>query len=132
MSLHDLVHDGKTESGAAFELRLERLENFVYDLWVNAGAGIGKANVPVWSGHIDGDSQRSAFLHGADSVFAEVPEYLFNLIAIGQGLSLGNRKIPFDANTCISASSLCYKQGKSISNSGRRSTSASLYCLFRE
>ena len=53
VGLHDLVHNGQAESGAAFELRLEGLENFVHDLRIYTRAGIGEADVPVGAGHRD-------------------------------------------------------------------------------
>ena len=85
MGLHDLVHDGQTESGSAFELRLEWLEYFLDDLRAHAGTGIGEADLPVFARpHSRRLVKRSALLHGADGVFAEVPEHLFDLVAVCQ------------------------------------------------
>ena len=47
MRLHDLIHDGQTQPGAAFELRLEGLEDFLHQLTAHAGTGIGKVDLPV-------------------------------------------------------------------------------------
>ena len=58
MGLHDLIHDGQAESGAAFEIRLERLEDFFDLLRSHPGAGIGKADLPVVAQRFDGNGQR--------------------------------------------------------------------------
>ena len=46
MRLHDLVHDGEAESGSAFKVRLEGLEDFFRLLRLDAGTGVGRSSSP--------------------------------------------------------------------------------------
>src|SRR5208283_1276754 len=102
MRLYDLVHDGETESGTAFEVRLEGLEDFFRLLRLDAGTGVGKAHFPVGAalGESDGDdSSLIRRLDCAHRIFAEVPKHLFELVAIGQhpGFRLREVALEFDA-----------------------------------
>ena len=47
VGLHDLVHDGQAQPGAAFELRLEGLEDFLDQLPAHARTGVGEVDLPV-------------------------------------------------------------------------------------
>ena len=94
--LHDLVDHGEAKSGAAFEVRLERLENFFCLLRRHAGSGVRKTNLPVVSQALDAHFQRAAVAHGADGVLGEVPENLFDFVAVGEHPCLRNGKIAFN------------------------------------
>src|SRR5450759_5315069 len=83
MRLDNLVHDGQAQPGSAFKVRLEGLEDFFRLLRVDAGTGVGRAHIPVRAALGQGHGQASTFiLHRAHRVFAEVPEHLFELVAI--------------------------------------------------
>src|SRR5208337_249512 len=60
MRLDDLVHDSQPQSGAAFEVRLEGLEDLFRLLRLDAGTGIGKTHLPVRAAlsESDGDDSR--------------------------------------------------------------------------
>src|SRR5271157_3395640 len=66
MRLDDLVHDGKAQSGAAFEVRLEGLEDFFRLLRLDAGAGIGKAHLPVRAALGEGNGNDSRLTRHLD------------------------------------------------------------------
>jgi hypothetical protein len=57
MRLHDLVDNGQAEAGSTFKVRLEGLEDFFRLLRVDAGAGIGKAHLPVAAAFGQGHGQ---------------------------------------------------------------------------
>src|ERR1700686_3908246 len=78
MGLDDLVHDGQTQPGAAFEMRLEGLENLLYQLPAHARAGIGEIDLPVLTRLLQGDTEHSTRAHGAHGVLAKIPENLFD------------------------------------------------------
>ena len=90
MRLHDLVDDGQPQPGTAFEIGLEGLEDLFDLLRAHARSGIGKPDLPIVAQGFDADGERaSAFFHGADRILAEIPEYLFDLVAIGHRPSAG-------------------------------------------
>src|SRR4029077_8861851 len=70
MRLDDLIHDGQSQPGAAFELRLEGFEDFLYQLPAHAGTGIGKVDLPVLARLLKRDTEHSTGAHGADGVLA--------------------------------------------------------------
>src|SRR5216684_5081624 len=87
MRLDNLVHDGQTQPGSAFKVRLEGLEDFFRLLRVYPRTGVGKAHLPVQAALGQGHAQRSTFgrclclclclcLDCAHRVFTEVPEHL--------------------------------------------------------
>ena len=97
MRLHDLVDDRQPESGAAFEVRLERLKDFFDLLRRHAGSGIDKRDLPVVAQRFDRRGQRSAVLHGAHRILTEIPEHLLELVAIGDSPGLAHGEAPLDA-----------------------------------
>ena len=96
--LHDLIHDGQTQPGAAFELRLEGLKDFLHQLPAHAGTGVGKVDLPVLADLLHRNPEHSPGTHGTDSVLAKIPEHLLDLVAIGNGESLLDVIVPLDAN----------------------------------
>src|SRR5579864_125476 len=76
MSLHDLVNNREPESGAAFKVRLEGLENLFHLLRRHAGACVGERDLPVVAERFQPNRELATVLHGADRVFAEIPEDL--------------------------------------------------------
>src|SRR5208282_4612498 len=100
--LHDLVDDGEAEAGSTFKVRLEGLKDFFRLLRVNAGTGVGKTDLPVRTPLGEGYSQRSTLIRSLDRphrVFREVPEHLFEFVAIGEhpGFGVDKRAREFDA-----------------------------------
>jgi hypothetical protein len=83
MRLHDLVNDGQSQPGAALEIRLKGLEDFLDLLRRHAGSGVGERDLPVVAQRIHFGRQRSAIFHGAHGVLAEIPEHLLEFVAIG-------------------------------------------------
>src|SRR5229473_6769836 len=117
MRLDDLVHDGQAEAGSAFKVRLEGLEDFFRLLRVYARTGIGKAHLPVQAALGEGHGQRSTFfrrLYCAHRVFAEVPEHLFELVAIGQHPGFGLRKAALELDARVLGAEAVFKQGESV------------------
>ena len=101
MRLHDLVDDGQSEPGAAFEVRLEGLEDLFGLLRRHAGSGIGKTDLPVVAQGFDGHGQRAAVLHGADRILTKIPEHLLDLVAVGEHPRLPHRKLPLDRDASL-------------------------------
>src|ERR1017187_5916967 len=102
--LDDLVDDGQTETSSAFKIRLEGLKYLFCLLRVDARTGVGETHLPIRAALRQGDGQGSTFVrrlrfHCAHRVFAEVPEHLFQFVAIGQHPGLGFDEIArqFDA-----------------------------------
>ena len=57
MGLDDLINDGQTQSGAAFKLGLEGLEDFFHQLPAHARTGIGKVDLPIVAGLLQGNAR---------------------------------------------------------------------------
>src|SRR5271165_1739515 len=92
--LHNLVHDGQTESGATFKVGLEGLEDLLRLLRIDAGAGIGEAHLPIRTALHEADGERAAvFLHGANRILAKIPEHLLELVAVGQSPRSEERRV---------------------------------------
>src|SRR5208282_2953328 len=119
--LHDLVHDGQAEAGATFKVRLERLEYFFRLLGIDAGPGIGKAHLPVRAALGQGHGQRSTFvrrLYCAHRVFRKVPEYLLELVAIGQHPGFGFRKVARERDARILGGEAVFQQSERVFEQG--------------
>src|SRR6202047_4639793 len=123
MRLDDLVHDGQTEAGSALEVRLEGLEDLFRLLWIYARTGVGKAHLPVQAALGQGHGQSSTFgrclclclcLYCAHRVFAEVPEHLFELVAIGQHPGFGLREAALKLDARVLGGEAGFKQGESV------------------
>src|SRR5216684_3065947 len=115
MRLDDLVHDSEAEAGSAFKVRLEGLEDFFGLLRVDAGTGVGKAHLPVRAALGQGHGQASAFfLHRTHRVFAEVPEHLFELVAVGQHPGFGLWKAAFEFDARVLGSEAVFEQSESV------------------
>src|SRR5882762_10656463 len=121
MRLDDLVHDGQTEAGSAFKVRLEGFEDFFRLLRVDARTGVGKAHLPVQAALGEGHGQRSTFgrclclcLYCAHSVFAEVPEHLFEFVAIGEHPGFGLREAALKLDARVLGGEAVFKQGESV------------------
>src|ERR1700732_1148557 len=123
MRLDDLVHDGQTEAGSALEVRLEGLEDLFRLLWIYARTGVGKAHLPVQAALGQGHGQSSTFgrclclclcLYCAHRVFAEVPEHLFELVAIGQHPGFGLREAALELDARVLGGEAVFEQGESV------------------
>src|SRR6202795_3787770 len=119
MRLDDLVHDGQAEAGSALEVRLEGLEDLFRLLWIYARTGVGKAHLPVQAALGEGHGQSSTFgrrlcLYCAHRVFAEVPEHLFELVAIGQHPGFGLRKAALELDARVLGREAVFEQGESV------------------
>src|ERR1700686_134832 len=117
MRLDNLVHDGQAEAGSTFKVRLERLEDFFRLLRVDAGTGIGKGHLPVRAALGQGHGQRSTFVRRLDCahrIFAEVPEHLFELIAIGQDPGFGFREAALELDARIFSGEAVFEQSESV------------------
>src|SRR6202521_5550308 len=115
VGLDNLVHDGQAEAGSAFKVRLEGLEDFFRLLRVDAGAGIGKGHLPVGATLGQGHGQRSTFgrrlcLDCAHRVFAEVPEDLFEFVAIGQHPGFGLREAALELDAGVLGGETVFQQ----------------------
>src|ERR1700720_346335 len=119
MRLDDLVHDGQAKPGSTLKVRLEGFEDFFRLLRVYAGTGVGEAHLPVQAAFGQGHGQRSASgrrlcLYCAHSVFAEVPEHLFELVAIGQHPGFGLREAALKLDARVLGGEAVFKQGESV------------------
>src|SRR6267378_3762741 len=119
MRLDDLVHDGQAEAGSALKVRLEGFEDFFRLLRVDARTGVGKAHLPVQAALGEGHGQRSTFgrrlcPYCPHRVFAEVPEHLFELVAIGQHPGFGLRKATLELDARVLGGEAVFKQGESV------------------
>src|SRR5580704_9605857 len=101
VGLHDLVNDGQSQSRATLELRLERFENLVDDLRVNAGTGVGEIDLPVITDCLDRNTKGATAMHGANRIFGEIPEHLFDFVPIGQSQRFLHSEVALDANASI-------------------------------
>src|SRR5208282_3163264 len=117
MRLHDLVHDGEAQSGSVLKARLEGLEDFFRLLRTDAGTGIGKAHLPVRTALGEGYGQGSTLvrrLDGAHGVFAEVPEHLLELVAIGQHPGFGLRQVALELDARVFGGEAVFEQGERV------------------
>src|SRR6267143_1898018 len=119
MRLDDLVHDCEAEAGSAFKVRLEGLEDFFRLLRIYARTGVGKAHLPVQAALGQGHGQRSTFgrrlcPYCAHSVFTEVPENLFELVAIGEHPGFGLREAALKLDARVLGGEAVFKQGESV------------------
>src|SRR5580658_2115197 len=117
MCLHDLVHDGQAEAGSAFKVRLEGLEYLLRLLRIDAWTGIGKAHLPVRAALGQRHGQRSTFagrFYCAHRVFGEVPEDLFELVAIGQHPRFGFRKAALELDARVLGGEAVREQRKRV------------------
>src|ERR1700687_2661212 len=115
MRLDNLVHDGQAEAGSAFKVRLEGLEDFFRLLRIDARTGVGKAHLPVEAALGEGHGKRSTFfrhLYCAHRVFAEVPEHLFELVAIGQHPGFGLREAALELDARVLGGKAVLEQGE--------------------
>src|SRR5271165_159325 len=123
MRLDNLIHDGQAKAGSAFEVRLEGLEDFFRLLRVEAGAGIGKTHFPVGAALGEGHGERSAVTgrpYGTHCVFREVPEHLFEFVAIGQHPGFGLRKVALDPDAGALGGETVFEQSKSVLEQGNQ------------
>src|ERR1700733_5291398 len=93
VSLDNLINDGQSEPSAAFKFGLERLEDLFYELRPHARTCVGEIDLPVTVLRLYRNPQSSPIFHGADCVFAEIPENLFELVAVGQSPCLRNFEV---------------------------------------
>src|SRR4029077_1028259 len=117
MRLDNLVDDSQSEAGSAFKVRLEGFEDFFRLLRVDAGAGIGKGHLPVRAALGQGHGQRSAFVSRLDcahGVFAEVPEHLFELVAVGQHPGFGFLEAALELDTGILGGEAVFEQSECV------------------
>src|SRR6185437_10556013 len=105
MRLYDLIYDGQAQSGAAFELRLEGLEDFLHQLPAHAWTGIGEVDLPVLTRLFQRDAEHSTGAHGADCVLTKIPEHLFDLVAVRHGEGFFEVVTSFNADTPV----LCHQ-----------------------
>src|SRR5215469_4140783 len=96
--LHNLVNDGQSQSRATLELRLEGFEDFFDHLRTHPGPGIGEADLPVAACGLKRNPEGPLGLHGTQSVFAEVPEDLLQLVAVGKNQGAPGSVMPFEAD----------------------------------
>src|SRR6266850_6848815 len=114
VGLHDLINNGQTEAGTAFELGLEGLENLLDNLRIHPGTGIGKIDLPVIPCRIERDAKGPATLHGADCVLAKIPEDLFDLVAVRQGEGFFDCIVPLDLNACLLRYQAIFEECESV------------------
>ena len=117
MRLDDLVHDGQAQAGSPFKVGLEGLEDFFRLLRVEAGTGVGEAHLPVRAALGQGHGERATFtrrLDCAQGVFTEVPEHLFELVAIGQDPGFGFRKVALELDAGVLGGEAVFEQSESV------------------
>src|ERR1039458_7705571 len=90
--LYDLVDHRQTKARAAFEVRLEGLENLLRLLRGHAGSGIRETNLPVVFHALDRHLQSAAVPHGANRILADIPENLFDSVPVGEHPRFRNGK----------------------------------------
>src|ERR1035441_4222600 len=123
MGLDDLVHDGEAESGSVRKAGLEGLEDFLRLLRIDAGAGIGEAHFPVGAALGQGYGERPTLFRRLDcahGVFREVPEHLFELVAIGQDPGLGLCKVALEFDARALGGEAVFEQGESVLEQGNQ------------
>src|SRR5450432_449701 len=114
MGLHNLVDDGQPQPRATLKLRLERLENLVDDLRINARPGVGKIDLPIVTHCFHPNSKCASALHRTNRVFAEIPKYLLDLVSIGQGQRFLYGVMPFNANARVLRDQTMFQQGQRV------------------
>src|SRR5581483_1548955 len=77
MRLDDLIHDGQPEAGAPLEIGLERFKDLFNLLGGHAGTGVDERYLPLVFKGFEGRCERTSVFHGANGIFAKVPEDLF-------------------------------------------------------
>src|SRR5690348_3647098 len=88
VSLHNLVHDRKTQPGATLEAGLQRFKYFCTLPLVEPDAGIPKSDTQPKRQPFNANRERAAVGHGAEGVVAEIPEDLFKFVAVHAGTKL--------------------------------------------
>jgi hypothetical protein len=113
--LHDLIDNREAEAGSSFKIRLKGLKKFFCLLRIEAWTGVGETHLPVGAtfGHSDCENS-SIFLHGAHSVFAEVPEDLFEFVSIGQDPCFGLRKTADESHAGILGGKAMFEQSQCV------------------
>src|SRR5215472_912742 len=96
--LHDLVNDGQPQSRTALKLRLEGLKNFFNHLRTHPWPGVGEVDLPIAACRLKRNPESPFGLHRPQGVFAEVPEDLLQLVAIGKNQGTPGSVMPFDAD----------------------------------
>ena len=96
MRLHDLINDRQPQARAALEAGLQRLENLFALFWIEARAGVAKANAHQERRGLEADRQRAATGHGAKRVVAQIPENLLDTIGVHAGAHRLRAKFLFD------------------------------------
>src|SRR5580692_8178404 len=111
--LEDLIHDGQAQAGAAGEAGLKGFEDARGLGRVNADSGVANLDARPMFIRVNADREHAARGHGAQSVVAEVPENLFQGVAIGAGAQAADFKLADDAQLADGAS-VVFKEQQSL------------------
>ena len=114
MSLHDLIDDRQAEACSTLKLRLKGLEDLFCLLGVDSRAGIREVDLPVLAGRFRRGGEGSAAFHGPYRVFTEVPEDLFNFVAIGQRPCFFDVQAALDAYAGVFRNQPMFEKSESI------------------
>ena len=93
---------------------MKGLENFLYELAAHAWTGVGKIDLPIFAHLFQRDSEDSPGRHGADCIFAEIPEYLFDLVSISHAEGVRNAVEALDTNASVLRDQPVLQQGKGV------------------
>src|SRR6266567_1956954 len=112
--LHNLIHNGQSQSGPALELRLERLKNFLHHLRAHPRASVGKTELPVAARLLNAHGQGAAFFHRPDRVFAEIPKHLLHPVAIYERIDPLRLVAPVDLDSGLVHFQSVAQQGQRV------------------
>src|SRR6202042_1444943 len=84
MGLHDLVNHRQAKACAALEVGLEGFKDLFRLLGSHSCSSVGKADLPVVFQAFDSHFQSATVTHGANCVLPEIPENLFDLVAVSE------------------------------------------------
>src|SRR3984957_3867446 len=76
--LHNLIDNRQPEAGAALEVRLKGLKDFLDLLRAHARSRVGESDLPIFSQGFDRDGEHASAFHGADGILTEIPKYLLD------------------------------------------------------
>src|SRR3984957_7827553 len=128
MRLHDLINDGQSQAGSAFEIGLERLEDFFSLLRSHSRARVGKGDLPVIADEIESNGKPASAVdavdtasaasptsvHGPHCVLAKIPKYLLDLVAVRNRPGVGFGKPAFNGDSRVFRDHAVLHQGQRV------------------
>ena len=114
MGLHDLVDHRQAQASSTLKVRLKGFENLFCLLRSHSGSSVGKGDLPVVAQALDTDSQAATVAHRAHRVLTEIPENLFDPVAVRQRPGFPNIQVALDYDAGIFRSHAVAHQGQSV------------------